>query len=153
MAAAVVDTGGHLVYFEKMDHTQTGSVAVAIDKARSAALFKRPTKSFQDTLAAGGEGLRVLRIQGAIAVKKAAYRSPSPAQIVGAIGLSGRDERSGWGMCASRVQILRSSGSAAISSTAQEPTVHLSTVLIHGINRFPEVRPDGHSVPLSLTPG
>lgn len=39
MAAAVVDTGGHLVYFEKMDGTQTGSVAVAMNKARSAALL------------------------------------------------------------------------------------------------------------------
>ena len=69
MAAAIVDTGGNLVYFEKMDGTQTGSVAVAIDKARSAALFKRPTKAFQDTLAAGGEGLRVLGLQGAVPVE------------------------------------------------------------------------------------
>ena len=53
MAVAIVDTAGHLVYFEKMDVTQTCSVAVAIVKARSAALFKRPTKAFQDTLAAG----------------------------------------------------------------------------------------------------
>ena len=55
MAIAIVDTGGHLVYFEKMDNTQTGSVNVAIDKARSAALFRRPTKVFQDGVAAGGE--------------------------------------------------------------------------------------------------
>src|SRR6185503_21032154 len=54
MAVAVVDTGGDLVYFEKMDDTQTASVVVAIAKARSAALFKRPTKAFQDTLAGGG---------------------------------------------------------------------------------------------------
>src|ERR1700693_6235968 len=60
MAVAVVDTGGHLVYFEKMDGTQTGSVAVAINKARSAALFMRPTKAFQDVLAGGGDGMRPL---------------------------------------------------------------------------------------------
>ena len=41
MAIAVVDPGGNLVYFEKMDSTQLGSVEVAIEKARSAALFKR----------------------------------------------------------------------------------------------------------------
>ena len=48
MAVAVVDTGGYLVYFEKMDGTQTGSVDVSIEKARSAALFRRPTKVFQE---------------------------------------------------------------------------------------------------------
>ena len=41
MAIAVVDTAGNLVYFEKMDGTQTGSVNVSIEKARSAVLFKR----------------------------------------------------------------------------------------------------------------
>ena len=50
VAVAIVDIAGNLVYFEKMDNTQTGSVNVAIDKARSAALFKRPTKVFQETL-------------------------------------------------------------------------------------------------------
>ncbi len=56
MAIAIVDTAGDLVYFEKMDDTQIGSVQVAQSKARSAARFKRPTKAFQDALAAGGEG-------------------------------------------------------------------------------------------------
>ena len=56
MAIAIVDTGGYLVYFERMQDTQLGSVEVAIEKAKSAALFRRPTKSFQDTVAAGGEG-------------------------------------------------------------------------------------------------
>ena len=69
MAVAIVDTAGTLVYFEKMDDTQNGSAQVCIAKARSAALFKRPTKDFQDTLAAGGEGLRVLRLEGAVPVE------------------------------------------------------------------------------------
>src|SRR5438132_1017148 len=68
MAVAIVDTAGDLVYCEKMDATQTGSVGVAIAKARSAARFKRPTKAFQDALAAGGEGLRVLALKGAVPV-------------------------------------------------------------------------------------
>src|SRR5262249_10088375 len=59
MAISIVDTAGYLVYFEKMDGTQTGSVNVSLDKARSAALFKRPTKAFQDIVAGGGEGLRI----------------------------------------------------------------------------------------------
>jgi hypothetical protein len=58
MAVAVVDTNGDLVYFEKMDDTPLGSTIVCQEKARSAARFKRPTKAFQDMLAAGGEGGR-----------------------------------------------------------------------------------------------
>jgi uncharacterized protein GlcG (DUF336 family) len=88
MAAAVVDTAGHLVYFERMDDVQAGSVAVAQDKARSAALFKRPTKMFQDALAAGGEGLRILGIQGAVPVDGGVPIIVG-GQVAGAIGLSG----------------------------------------------------------------
>ena len=88
MAVAIVDTAGNLVYFEKMDETQTGSVAVAIAKARSAALFKRPTKAFQDTLAAGGEGLRILKLENAVAVD-GGVPLVMDGKIVGAIGLSG----------------------------------------------------------------
>jgi uncharacterized protein GlcG (DUF336 family) len=88
MAVAIVDTAGNLVYFEKMDGTQTGSVKVAIEKARSAALFKRPTKAFQDALAAGGEGLRVLRLEGAVPVD-GGLPLLMDAKVVGAIGVSG----------------------------------------------------------------
>jgi len=88
MAVAVVDTGGNLVYFEKMDGTQTGSVTVSINKARSAALFKRPTKAFQDTLATGGDGLRVLGLEKAVPVE-GGIPLVMDGKIVGAIGLSG----------------------------------------------------------------
>ena len=56
MAVAVVDISGDLVFFEKMDGTQAASVTIAVDKARSSARFKRPTKALQDALAAGGQG-------------------------------------------------------------------------------------------------
>ena len=88
MAVAVVDTAGDLVYFEKMDATQAGSVTVAVDKACSAVRFKRPTKAFQDTLAAGGEGLRVLGIKGAVPVE-GGVPLVRDGKIVGAIGVSG----------------------------------------------------------------
>src|SRR5258706_9018929 len=65
MAVAVVDGNGDLVYYEKMDDTPVGSTIVCQDKARSAARFKRPTKAFQDMLAAGGGGGRGLRVKGA----------------------------------------------------------------------------------------
>lgn len=88
MAVAVVGPSGALVYFEKMDDTQVGSVNVSMDKARSAALFKRPTKAFQDALAAGGSGLRILRLQGAIPVE-GGVPIVVDGKIVGAIGVSG----------------------------------------------------------------
>ena len=88
MAIAIVDTAGDLVYFEKMDDTQIGSVQVAQSKARSAARFKRPTKAFQDALAAGGEGLRILALDGAIPVE-GGMPLVAGGKIVGAIGASG----------------------------------------------------------------
>jgi uncharacterized protein GlcG (DUF336 family) len=88
MAVAIVDPSGNLVYYEKMDNTQLGSANFAIDKARSAALFKRPTKVLQDALAAGGEGLRILRIQGAVPVE-GGIPLVMDGKIVGAIGVSG----------------------------------------------------------------
>jgi uncharacterized protein GlcG (DUF336 family) len=88
MAVAVVDTGGYLVYFERMQDTQIGSVDVAIDKAKSAALFRRATKAFQDTLAAGGEGLRILSLRGAVPVE-GGIPLVVGGKVVGAIGASG----------------------------------------------------------------
>src|SRR5262245_15420764 len=88
MAVAIVDTHGELVYFERMDETQVGSVDIAIAKARSAARFKRPTKTFQDALAAGGEGLRILGLDGAVPVD-GGLPLVVGGKIVGAIGMSG----------------------------------------------------------------
>lgn len=88
MAVAIVDTAGDLVYFEKMDNTQVGSVDVAIGKARSSARFKRPTKAFQDALAAGGEGWRIVTLEGAVAVEGGLPLIVG-GKIIGAIGASG----------------------------------------------------------------
>lgn len=88
MAVAIVDPDGNLVYYEKMDNTQVGSSDVCISKARSAARFKRPTKAFQDALAAGGAGLRILRIEGAVPVE-GGIPLLMDGKIVGAIGVSG----------------------------------------------------------------
>jgi len=88
MAVAIVDTHGDLVYFEKMDDTPLGSTIVSQDKARSAARFKRPTKAFQDMLASGGDGMRVLRIKGAVPVE-GGLPIVIGGKVVGAVGLSG----------------------------------------------------------------
>lgn len=88
MAIAIVDPSGHLVCFDKMDDTQTGSILVCQEKAQSSALFKRPTMAFQEMLAAGGDGLRVLRIKGAIPVA-GGVPVVIDDRIAGAIGVSG----------------------------------------------------------------
>jgi len=98
MAGAVVSPAGVLIYYEKMDNTQLGSAEVAIDKARSAALYKRPTKAFQDALAAGGVGLRVLALKGAVPVE-GGLPIIVDGKLVGAIGLSG-DTSEHDGQCA-----------------------------------------------------
>jgi len=98
MAVAIVDTSGNLIYYEKMDNTQMASATVAIEKARSAAIYKRPTKAFQDALAAGGNGLRILDLHGAIAVD-GGIPLIIDGKIVGAIGVSG-DASDHDGICA-----------------------------------------------------
>jgi uncharacterized protein GlcG (DUF336 family) len=88
MAIAIVDTAGQLVAYLKRDDTQNASVEVSQAKARSAALFKRPTKAFQDTLAEGGVGLRILTLQGVVAAE-GGIPLVLNGKIVGAIGVSG----------------------------------------------------------------
>ena len=71
-----------------MDTTQFASVEVAHEKARTAVGFRRPSKAFQDTVAAGGEGLRILRLTGAMPIEGGAVLVMG-GKIVGAIGVSG----------------------------------------------------------------
>jgi glc operon protein GlcG len=88
MAIAIVDPAGELVYFEKLDGTQQASVNIAIDKARSSARFKRPTKALADVLATGGAGLRMLALDGAMPVE-GGVPIVIDGKLVGAIGVSG----------------------------------------------------------------
>jgi glc operon protein GlcG len=88
MAVAVVDPAGYLVYFERMPDTQLGSVEISMEKAKSAALFRRPTKSFQDALAAGGQGLRMLGLTGAVPVE-GGIPIIVGGKVIGAVGASG----------------------------------------------------------------
>jgi len=85
-AIAVVDPSGSLVYFERMDNTQYGSVRVAIDKARSAAQFRRPTKVFSDLVVNGNMALIGLR--GAVPLD-GGVPLISSGKIIGAMGVSG----------------------------------------------------------------
>lgn len=88
MAAAVVDSTGHLVYFERMDTVQHGSIAIAQDKAFAAANFRRATKSVYDELEKGGAGLRYLSLRGFV-TSEGGELLMHDGKVVGAIGLSG----------------------------------------------------------------
>jgi uncharacterized protein GlcG (DUF336 family) len=88
VAIAVVDNHGLLVAFEKMDNTQTASVQVAQDKAVSAAIYRRPTKAFQDGVAGGGAGTRFLGLRGASPVE-GGLPLVVAGRIIGGVGVSG----------------------------------------------------------------
>jgi glc operon protein GlcG len=88
MMIVVTDPGGATIYAERMDGVATGSVKVAEGKARSAALFNRPTKVFEDILAAGGVGVRMLALENAVPVG-GGYPVVIGGKTVGAVGASG----------------------------------------------------------------
>jgi uncharacterized protein GlcG (DUF336 family) len=85
---AILDSGGHLVLLQRLDNTQFASVEVAQQKAYSAVAFRRPTKVFQDGVAAGGEGLRILKLAGATPVE-GGLPLIVDGKLVGSIGVSG----------------------------------------------------------------
>jgi len=89
VAIAIVDAGSNLVAFEKVDNTQLGSIDVALGKARTANNFKRPTKAFEDVVASGGAGLRVLAIQGVYPIEGGEPIMDGSGKIIGGIGVSG----------------------------------------------------------------
>lgn len=82
----VVDDGANLIYLQKMDETQIGSIEVAQEKAKSAVRFKRPTKALEDAVA-GGRNV-VLRLPGALPVE-GGIPIMADGKVIGAIGVSG----------------------------------------------------------------
>ena len=86
MVIAIVDDGGHLIYLERMDGTQIGSVVVAQEKALTAVRFKRPSKALEDAVA-GGRTV-VMSLPGATPVE-GGTPIVVDGQLIGAIGVSG----------------------------------------------------------------
>jgi len=86
VAVSIVDTHGSLVYFERMEDTQTASMDIAIMKARAAATYRRTTRVFADVIAKSGPA--IMTLPGAIA-------SPGGVpifvggKVIGAVGVSG----------------------------------------------------------------
>ncbi len=83
---AIVDDGGNLLYLQRMDGTQIGSIDVAIAKAGSAFRFKRPTKVFEDAVKGGRHA--ILKLPGATPVE-GGLPIVLDGEILGAIGVSG----------------------------------------------------------------
>ncbi|PYI84136.1 MAG: heme-binding protein [Verrucomicrobia bacterium] len=86
-AVAVVDDGGHLLYFVRLDGTFTASPNISIGKAKTAVLFKKPTKDFEDIINKGRFAMTALPpdftpLQGGVPIKHGDH-------IIGAIGVSG----------------------------------------------------------------
>jgi uncharacterized protein GlcG (DUF336 family) len=86
MAIAVTTSGGHLVHFSRMDQTQFGSIQIAIDKAKAAAMFRRPTKTFEDRDNSGGPS--VLSLHGVVA-SEGGLPLMRDGKVIGGIGCSG----------------------------------------------------------------
>jgi uncharacterized protein GlcG (DUF336 family) len=83
---AIVDDGGHLVYFQRIDGTQTGSVIVSQSKAQTAISFKRPRKTFEEGVAGGRNVL--LALPGAVPLE-GGIPLVIDGEMIGAIGVSG----------------------------------------------------------------
>lgn len=105
MAIAIVDSGGALTYFEKIDGTQLASINVAIGKARTANNFKRPTKLLEDAVAGGRNALLTLPdavlIEGGIPIVV-------DNKIVGAIGVSGGNSQQDAQVASAGLAVLNS---------------------------------------------
>ena len=85
-AIAVVDEGGNLIAVERLDNTFAAGANISIGKARTAVLFKRPTKFFEDVINRGRTAMTTLNdftpLQGGIPIMV-------DGQIIGAVGVSG----------------------------------------------------------------
>ena len=88
VAITILDSGGNLVMFHKIDNTQLSAAEAAEGKARTALEFKRPSKALDDAIAAGGGGMRLLALKN-ITPLEGGLPLVANGVIVGAIGVSG----------------------------------------------------------------
>jgi uncharacterized protein GlcG (DUF336 family) len=86
IAVAVTDTAGGLVYFERMENTQTASLDIAILKARAASNYRRPTRAWADAIQKGGPA--VMTLPGVVA-SPGGVPIFAGGKVIGAVGVSG----------------------------------------------------------------
>lgn len=106
VAIAIVDTHGVLVMFQRLENTQYGSVRVALDKAKTAAMFRRETKIFEDVIAQGGSGLRLLSLPGALPLE-GGLPIIVDGKVVGGIGVSGVRSEQDAEVCRAGLEALQ----------------------------------------------
>ncbi|MBU6474137.1 MAG: heme-binding protein [Alphaproteobacteria bacterium] len=85
---AILDSGGNLVLFARMENAPLASIEISQAKARTALYFRRPTKVFQDAVAAGGLGVRMLTAPNMTAME-GGIPILSGGAVIGSIGVSG----------------------------------------------------------------
>jgi glc operon protein GlcG len=83
---AIVDASGGLIMFQKLDDTQNGSIAVSQGKARTAALFKRPSRLLEEMIAQGKTAF--LSVEGIVPLQGGVPVSVD-GKVIGAVGVSG----------------------------------------------------------------
>ena len=88
VAVTILDSGGNMVIFHKMDNAQLSSITTSEGKARTALNFKRPSKALDDAIAAGGAGLRLLAVKD-ITPLEGGVPITVDGKIIGAIGVAG----------------------------------------------------------------
>jgi glc operon protein GlcG len=106
MCIAVAGPSGDLVYFERLDLCQFASIAISQHKARAAAIFKRPTKVFEDRVASGGIGITAMTLDGMIA-SEGGIPIVVGGKIVGAMGCSGGTGQQDGMACQAGVNALK----------------------------------------------
>jgi len=88
VAITILDSGGNIVIFHKLDNAQLSSITTSDGKARTALNFKRPSKALDDAIAAGGAGLRLLAVKD-ITPLEGGLPILVDGKIIGAIGVAG----------------------------------------------------------------
>lgn len=132
---AVVDDGGNLIALERLDGTFSAGANISIGKARTAVMFKRPTKFFEDAVKNGRTAMVALPdftpLQGGVPVI-------IEGQIVGAVGVSGA-------MSAQQDEELALAGANSLSSGAALPVTFFDSKIVGEGFAKGAVLADGHS--------
>jgi len=140
---AVVDEGGNLMALERLDNTFSAGANISIGKARTAVLFKRPTKAFEDIIGKGRTAMVALNdftpLQGGIPIIV-------DGQLVGGIGVSGassaqQDEE--FAIAGANALMLGKGGSGAAPSVTYLPSDKVAAAFVKGA---PLVEDDGYKV-------
>jgi uncharacterized protein GlcG (DUF336 family) len=85
---AIIDSGGHVVMIHRHDNVQLSSIELSQGKAKTALMFKRPSKVLDDAISSGGAGLRFLALKDIVPLE-GGVPIVIDNKIVGAIGVSG----------------------------------------------------------------